>query len=56
MVASGDTLIGLARTHLGEAERWREIFDLNRDVLENPHVLPIGGKLKIPAVADAAGD
>ena len=30
-VGPGDTLIGLARTHLGDAARWRELFELNRD-------------------------
>ena len=42
-VSDGDTLFGLARTHLGDSARWREIFELNRD---RPQ--PDGGRLDEP--------
>jgi LysM repeat protein len=44
-VQRGDTLYGLARTHLGDATRWREIFELNDDVLQ-----PDGGRLASPSL------
>lgn len=34
--------------YLGDEARALEIFDLNRDVLDNPHVLRIGVELRIP--------
>jgi nucleoid-associated protein YgaU len=60
-VAPGDTLIGLARTHLGDTSRWREIFDLNRDVaqpdggrLTSPSLLRVGWRLVLPGGAPEA--
>jgi len=47
-VADGDTLAGLAARYLGSSGRYQEIFDLNRAVLRDPNVLPIGVELKIP--------
>ncbi|MFV0308948.1 MAG: hypothetical protein ACK5OX_14525 [Desertimonas sp.] len=54
-VTQGDTLRGLARHHLGDAERWREIFDLNRDRpqpggarLTSPSALRSGWSLELP--------
>jgi hypothetical protein len=47
-VVDGDTLTTLANHYLGRADRYLEIFELNRDVLTNPDLLPIGAKLKIP--------
>ena len=44
-VADGDTLFGLARTHLGDSARWREIFELNRDRLQLD-----GGRLTSPSL------
>lgn len=44
----GDTLGKLARRFLGDAERWPEIFQFNRDVLKEPEVLPIGVVIRIP--------
>jgi nucleoid-associated protein YgaU len=49
VVHNGDTLGRLAKRYLGDESRSLEIFDLNRDVLSNPHLLPIGAELRIPA-------
>jgi nucleoid-associated protein YgaU len=48
-IVDGDTLEGLAQSYLGSADRAREIFAANRDVLADPKLLPIGAELKIPA-------
>jgi nucleoid-associated protein YgaU len=47
-IVDGDTLEGLAQRYLGSADRAREIFEANRDVLADPKLLPIGAELKIP--------
>jgi nucleoid-associated protein YgaU len=48
IVHQGDSLARLASRYLGDDARALEIFDLNRDVLDNPHVLPLGVELRIP--------
>lgn len=52
IVQDGDSLERLAQRYLGDEGRAIEIFDLNRQVLENPHILPLGTELKIPLRAD----
>lgn len=47
-IVDGDTLEALAERYLGSADRYREIYEANRDVLPSPELLPIGTKLKIP--------
>lgn len=49
-VRRGDTLTSIAAKipHLGSAE-WRQIFDLNRDVVEHPDWIFPGERLVIPA-------
>lgn len=49
VVSNGDTLEKMAERYLHDAGRALEIFDLNRDQLSNPHLLPIGVELRIPA-------
>lgn len=49
VVHNGDTLERLAKRYLGSESRALEIFDLNRDLLSNPHLLPIGAELRLPA-------
>ncbi len=51
IVRNTDTLEKLAERYLGDGGRALEIFDLNRDQLDNPHLLPIGAKLRIPVDA-----
>jgi nucleoid-associated protein YgaU len=41
-------LAELAKRYLGNAGRWSELYDYNRDVLTNPDLLPIGAELRIP--------
>jgi nucleoid-associated protein YgaU len=48
IVRNGDTLEKLAQHYLGDEGRALELFDLNRDQLTNPHLLPIGAELRVP--------
>ena len=48
LIVDGDTLHGLAERYLGDADRYLEIYEANRDLLPSPEVLPIGARLKIP--------
>lgn len=48
LITDGDTLARLAERYLQDAARAREIFELNREVLRDPNLLPIGVALRIP--------
>ncbi|WP_257477966.1 LysM peptidoglycan-binding domain-containing protein [Acidipropionibacterium jensenii] len=48
VVRRGDTLSGLALRHLGDAERWPEIWNLNRDLIADPDLIDIGWRLILP--------
>jgi nucleoid-associated protein YgaU len=56
VVQNSDTLEKLAKRYLGSEERALEIFDLNRNVLDNPHLLPIDAELRIPPDARQTND
>jgi nucleoid-associated protein YgaU len=47
-VQAGDTLGGIAKRLLGNANSYMEIFNLNRDQLTNPDMIKPGQVLKIP--------
>jgi nucleoid-associated protein YgaU len=47
-IVNGDTLSRIARRYLGSADRYMEIFALNRGVLRDPEALPIGEQIKLP--------
>ena len=48
-IVDGDTLPDLAQRYLGNIERFREIYELNRNVLPGPELLIIGREIVIPA-------
>lgn len=51
VVAEGDTLTKIATNVLKDAKRWPEIYELNRDRLESPDVVPEGIELRMPPLA-----
>ena len=49
-VDSGDNLSNIAKQELGDANRWREIYELNKDVIgKNPDLIQPGMELKLPS-------
>ncbi|HEY8535268.1 MAG TPA: LysM peptidoglycan-binding domain-containing protein [Vicinamibacterales bacterium] len=47
-VKSGDTLSKLAKRFLGDANRYMDIFNANKDQLKDPDRIQVGQKLVIP--------
>lgn len=47
-VQSGDTLSAIAQAQLGDAGRYMEIFNANRNILTNPDAIDVGQTLRIP--------
>jgi nucleoid-associated protein YgaU len=47
-VVDGDRLEALAERYLGSSARADEIYQLNRNVIDNPRLLPIGIELRLP--------
>lgn len=48
VIHDGDTLEDIARRYLGDGNRWQEIYELNRQSLPDPDILPIGLELRLP--------
>lgn len=48
-VAAGDSLSKIAQRELGDASRWRAIYDANRDTIKDPDLIHPGQVLKMPA-------
>jgi len=49
VVKAGDTLWSIAKSQLGDAFRWGELFDANYDLIKNPRMIYVGQVLNIPA-------
>jgi nucleoid-associated protein YgaU len=47
-IIDGDSLAKLAERFLGDSQLGDRIYQLNRDVLSSPELLPIGAELKLP--------
>jgi len=48
VVKRGDTLSKIAKEHYGDANRYMDIFNANRDKLSDPNKIQIGQELVIP--------
>ena len=47
-VMKSDTLYGLARAYYGNAARWKDIYEANRNELADPNKIFVGQQLLIP--------
>lgn len=47
-VRPGDTLGAIAQRIYGKASLYPKIFEANRDILDDPNLIKVGQKLKIP--------
>jgi len=53
-VKAGDSFYGIARDVLGSASRWKELFELNRELVNGePENLRVGQVLKLPGAPNA---
>ncbi len=44
-IIKGDTLSKLADRFLGDLQKWRQIYQINQNVLKNPNIIQIGQKI-----------
>ena len=51
-VVSGDSLSKIARKEYGDGNRWRVIFEANRDKIKNPDLIHPGQVLIIPPLPE----
>jgi len=55
-VKAGESLSILALRHLGDSERYPEIYEANKDILSSPEAVRAGMTLKIPVSTAKASD
>ena len=48
-VKSGDCLWNIAASELGDGNRWKEIYDLNKKEIDNPRLIYAGQEFVLPA-------
>ena len=47
-VIAGDTLGAISQKYYGQAGQYMKIFEANRDILDDPNLIKVGQKLRIP--------
>jgi nucleoid-associated protein YgaU len=47
-VVAGDSLSKISKKFYGSPNKWKQIFEANKDVIKNPDLIHPGQKLKIP--------
>ncbi len=48
VVVKGDTLSKIAKKYYGDASLYPKIFEANRPLIQDPNLIQIGWKLRIP--------
>ncbi len=53
-IGKGDTLSKIAKEHYGSANAWKQIFEANRDIIEDPDRIFPGQVIKLPPKSPGA--
>jgi nucleoid-associated protein YgaU len=48
VVVAGDSLSKIAKREYGDANKWRAIYEANKDVINDPDLIYPGQELKVP--------
>jgi nucleoid-associated protein YgaU len=48
IVVNGDSLSKIAKREYGDANKWRTIYEANRDIIKDPDLIYPGQELKVP--------
>jgi nucleoid-associated protein YgaU len=48
VVVEGDSLSKIARREYGDANKWRAIYEANKDLINDPDLIYPGQELKVP--------
>lgn len=51
-VERGDNLSSISKRFYGKSKYWKQIFDANRDTIENPDLIYPGQTIRLPAIED----
>jgi nucleoid-associated protein YgaU len=52
-IRKNDRYISIAREQLGDANRWQEIYELNKDKFPDPQRIREGVRIKLPSASTA---
>lgn len=50
VVVSGDSLSKIAKREYGDANKWKQLYEANRDTIKDPNLIYPGQKLKLPSL------
>ena len=48
VIEKGDTLSHIAKRYYGKASRWKDLFEANREVIQDPDKIFPGQKIRVP--------
>jgi nucleoid-associated protein YgaU len=48
VVVNGDSLSKIAKREYGDANKWRTIYEANKDLIDDPDLIYPGQELKVP--------
>jgi nucleoid-associated protein YgaU len=55
-IRKNDRYISIAREQLGDSNRWREIYELNKDKFPDPQRIREGVRIKLPQASTAIAE